>query len=1139
MRREGAVARISRPIEDIRQHYDVVVIGSGYGGAIAASRMARAGRRVCLLERGREYLPGEYPAKPADGLREIQYNTPLGHFGSRLGLFELHINDDMNAMVGCGLGGTSLINANVSLRPDPRLWNDPRWPAAVREDLPTLVEDGYRHAAEMLRPTPLPADFPELPKLGALEDSARGLGMSERFYRPPINVTFQDGINHAGVEQKRCIACGDCVSGCNHSAKNTTLMNYLPDATNHGAEIFTGVDVRSIGRQNGHWLVDYEIVGVGREAFDAPELFVTADLVIVAAGAIGSTAILLRSKERGLALSNRLGESFTGNGDVLAFAYDTDRTIHGIGFGNRPQGEIKPVGPCITGIIDHRDTADVRDGFVIEEGSIPGAIGGFMIEILGLAAAGMGRAVKPGLTEWLRERMRALVSLVRGPYRGAIDNTQTYLVMAHDDERGKISIADGRPRITWPRVGSLPVFDRVNETLKKASKVLGGEFLPNPIWNEMLGKRLITVHPLGGCAMGADAGSGVVDHRGRVFSGGSGTAVHDGLYVADAAVIPLSLGVNPLLTISALAERCCALIAQDRGWTIDYAFKAQQGGAAARPGVRFTETMRGFFSTKTKDQFDAAERQGRADGSAMEFTLTVASEDLDAMLSKEDHRATMVGTLSCPALSAQPLTISGGTFNLFTKDPDQVDTRNMVYRAVLAAADGRTFFFHGVKIIKEGWVIDAWPQTTTLYVTVSESDRDAAAVVGKGILHIAPVDFAKQIRTIEVSNVASVHERLAGIARFGKFFAGVLYDSYGGAFAPESIFNPDAPPRLKRPLRVGAPEVHLFKTADGVLLRLTRYQNGSKGPVMLIHGAGVSSRIFSTDLIRTNLLEYLFANGYDVWLLDFRASIELPSADLPSTADDVAKFDHFSAVAEVRRLTGKETIQVVAHCYGATTFTMAMLAGITNVRSVVLSQVSTHLFVEPLGKTKAGLHLPGALEALGVRTMTAYRDTHANWRQRLLDDALRFYPIPHGEHCDSAVCHRISFLYALLYEHAQLDAGLHDGLHELFGVANLKVFEHLALMARSGHVVAADGSEAYLPHLDRMAIPIAFIHGAQNRCFVPASTETTYNLLRARNGPTLYERHVIPDYGHIDCIFGKNAADDVYPHILRHLEKTC
>ena len=317
---------------------------------------------------------------------------------------------------------------------------------------------------------------------------------------------------------------------------------------------------------------------------------------------------------------------------------------------------------------------------MIEEGSIPGAIGGFMIEVLGTAAAGMGRVVKPGLIEWLRERVRALVSFVRGPYRGAIDNTQTYLVMAHDDEHGKISIADGRPRISWPGVGSQPVFDRINDTLAKASKVLGGEFVPDPIWSKLLGQRLITVHPLGGCAMGVDAGSGVVDHRGRVYCGSSGTAVHAGLYVADAAIIPMSLGVNPLLTISALAERCCALIARDRSWAIDYAFKAQHDGGSVRHGLRFTETMRGFFSTKTKEDFNAAERQGRADGTEMEFTLTIVSEDLDAMLSKEDHQATMIGTLTCPALSTQPLTISRGTFNLFIKDPDQVDTRNMVYR---------------------------------------------------------------------------------------------------------------------------------------------------------------------------------------------------------------------------------------------------------------------------------------------------------------------------------------------------------------------------------------------------------------------------------------------------------------------------
>ncbi|HUZ92366.1 MAG TPA: GMC family oxidoreductase, partial [Methylocella sp.] len=767
---------LSQPIERIQSYYEIIVIGSGYGGAIAASRMARAGRQVCLLERGREFLPGEYPTTAAQGVSEIQYNTPDGHLGSRLGLFEIHVNKDMNSVVGCGLGGTSLINANVSLRPDPRLWDNPRWPSAIRGDLSTLIEDGYRHAWEMLQPTPVPDDFPPLPKLAALEASARELGMADRFYRPPINVSFKDGVNHAGVEQKRCIACGDCVSGCNHLAKNTTLMNYLPDAANHGAIIFTGADVRAIERKDGKWLVHYQIVGVGRETFDAPELFLTADLVIIAAGAIGSTAILLRSKQRGLALSDRVGEHFTGNGDVLAFAYDTERTINGIGFGSHTEGQIPPVGPCITGIIDHRDTPNVRDGFVIEEGSIPGALDKLLPGIMSSASALVGRQESPGIGAWLRERGRALISLVFGSYRGAVRNTQTYLVMAHDNEDGTIHIDDGRPRISWPGVGSEPIFETINTTLNKATQTLGGEFVKNPIWSKLLGRQLVTVHPLGGCAMGEDAASGAVDHKGRVFSGSTGNAVHAGLYVADGAIVPVSLGVNPLLTISALAERCCTLVARDRGWTIDYSFKTQPERPAERIGLHFTETMRGFFSPQEFEDFVTAEKQGRDASSEMEFTLTIASEDLDAMLTDEKHEAEMVGTLTCRALAEHPMT-ARGRFNLFVKNPDQPQVRDMVYRATLEADDGQAFHFHGTKIIEDGSVIHAWPQTTTLYVTVSKSDETGAPVVGKGILHIAPDDFLKQLQTIEVTNAPSTAARLGGIARFGKFFAGVLFDS--------------------------------------------------------------------------------------------------------------------------------------------------------------------------------------------------------------------------------------------------------------------------------------------------------------------------------------------------------------------------
>jgi cholesterol oxidase len=164
------MARLSSPINQIKDHYEVVVVGSGYGGGISASRLARAGRQVCLLERGKEFQPGEYPDTEPETLQEMQADFPDAHIGSRDSLYDFRVNEDINVFLGCGLGGTSLVNANVVLRAEPRVFDDPRWPQEIRDDLNTLVEDGYRHAIEMLRPMPLPESI-NLPKLTALETS--------------------------------------------------------------------------------------------------------------------------------------------------------------------------------------------------------------------------------------------------------------------------------------------------------------------------------------------------------------------------------------------------------------------------------------------------------------------------------------------------------------------------------------------------------------------------------------------------------------------------------------------------------------------------------------------------------------------------------------------------------------------------------------------------------------------------------------------------------------------------------------------------------------------------------------------------------------------------------------------------------
>ncbi len=1210
---------ISSPIEEIEDHYPVVVIGSGYGGAIAACRLARAGQRVCVLDRGREILPGEYPETAAEAMREMQIDSPLKACGRQSGLYDFRVSGDLTVLQGCGLGGTSLINAGVSLRPDSRIFQGRRWPKEIRDAAASGLEPYYLHAEKMLTPMPYPSGFPELPKLRALEKTAQALGGV--FYRPPVNVTFDAAVNSAGIEQAACTLCGDCVTGCNYGAKNTLLMNYLPDAKLHGAKIFTQASVRWVELAGKQWKIHYQWLDSGWERFGAPERTITADLLILAAGCLGSTEILLRSKEQGLALSGRVGDNFTANGDFLSFAYNIPDRVNGIGAGLRPLDEIGPVGPCITGIVDLRDQPDVKDGVVIEDGTIPGAIANLLPGVLAAASSGNGGG--RSFSETLQAKTRIAESLARGAYHGALRNTLTYLAMAHDAGDGRIVLKDGKARVEWPELCHQPVYQKIQEQLAYAARAQGGEAIRKSLAEILLKSKLITVHPLGGCVMANDASAGVVDHQGQVFAAPFGQSVYENFYIVDGSAIPCSLGVNPLLTISALAERAAALLASSRGWEIDYRLAAVPAGIPERCsiGVQFTESMSGYFSTKLEipthqgsaawpsrnpsewshcphphsqhqpspacgrggtakrwvrepafssagasrvrglaekarkqnqisgsgsavspDNGDFAlyERgaaQGRRDGSKFSFTLTIGTGDLASSMSSSAHRFRMAGTAYAAELSPQPLTVTEGEFELLTDDPDRVGARRMIYRAKMTSAEGRVFHLAGFKLIQTGLLTRLWPETSTLYITVSVPDS-GGRVIGSGILRISPEDFLRQLTTIEVTGAKNREERLDAAARLGRSFFGPLWESYGGVTSPPRYFNPDAPSRKKRPLRTSAPEVHFFETEDKVQLRLLRYCGGRKGPVILSHGIGVSSLIFRIDTIPINLVEYLSARGFDVWALDYRASIELPCAQMPSTADDVAAYDYPAAVAKVLEVTGASGVQMFVHCFGSISFFMAMLKGLQGVRSVVCSQVAAHQVGPSMTRIKCGLYMPKFLDLLGVKSLTAYVDGHAGWEAKLYETAMKLYPIPASQRCNNPVCHRITFMYSQAFEHSNLNALTHDSLHELFGIASIGGFEHLAHMVRKGHIVTAGGKDAYLPHLRRLAIPIAFLHGARNRCFLPESTRLTYNLLRAKNGEKLYTRYVIPHYGHSDCILGKDAARDVYPYIARHLEAT-
>ncbi|RPH60361.1 MAG: GMC family oxidoreductase, partial [Acidobacteria bacterium] len=541
-------------------HYDVIVVGSGYGGSAVAARLARCNRRVALFERGRELVPGEYPTDFSGAQRELQVHLKQKHLGSRRALFDCYVNDDVHVLVGCGLGGTSLINASVVAKAAAEVFDDPAWPDPIRGLNDPELHAGFSRALAMLEPAQYPEQRQPLAKLSALRLSAQRIGAP--LMLPPLAVTFEPRTNAAGVVQPACSGCGNCVTGCNEGAKNTLLMNYLPDAVAHGAEIYSQLEVSHVSQDAAGWAVH------GMLGSDPKQVVtVRADVVVLGAGSLGSTAILLRSTREGLPTSSQLGRRFSTNGDVLAFGYNNRMAIHGVGHSRAAPRGAPASGPCVAGLIDARGAHPLAEQIVIEDGAIPGAIAPVLPAGMKLGA---GLSLRHLHWRHLRELpalWRVLRSALFGPYTGAVGHTQTYLVMGHDDSAGRIELdASGVPRIVFPEADRLPVFEHIARTLKTCTDATGGMFVDNPLWSTFDRHDLITVHPLGGAPLGDTSASGVVDERGRVFTGRDDRGVHDGLYVTDGAVIPRSLGINPLLTITALAERCAHYIARDRGW---------------------------------------------------------------------------------------------------------------------------------------------------------------------------------------------------------------------------------------------------------------------------------------------------------------------------------------------------------------------------------------------------------------------------------------------------------------------------------------------------------------------------------------------------------------------------------------------
>lgn len=562
----------SRPVAGIHQQFDVVVVGSGFGGSVVALRLAEAGRSVLVLERGQPHPPGAFARSP----HEMRSNFWAPE-DEQYGLFDLWAFASLDVVLASGLGGGSLIYANVMLRKDESTFvhedgSDGRyesWPLTRAQ-----LEPHYDRVEELQQPQRYPLDsgepYASTAKTRAMVDAARQLGWPVEL--PPLAVVFAaDGARPApgrefddgsgnlhGVPRSTCRLCAGCNIGCNYGAKSTLDLTILTRAKRAGAQLRTCCEVRGIAAlgQRPGYSVEYRQHRAARarhpndllDPIDEPERRVEAREVVLAAGAVGTPRLLLSNRAALPRLSPALGTRVSGNGDYLAWVRNARTT--------KPDGShewryLEPsTGPVITASIAVSDDRSPSGrGFYLQDAGAP-AVADWMWQALELpgdiwhARRTLLRRLRDRLRGRRDTRLSGLASELFGDAHASAA-MMPLLGMGRDVANGRYQLKADRLELDWSPDPSKDYYDTLRDSFRALAEALGGEFTPEPIDRQ---NRAITVHPVGGCPMASDPRRGVVDAYGRVFG-------HPGIWIADGSVMPGPVGANPSFTIAAIADR--------------------------------------------------------------------------------------------------------------------------------------------------------------------------------------------------------------------------------------------------------------------------------------------------------------------------------------------------------------------------------------------------------------------------------------------------------------------------------------------------------------------------------------------------------------------------------------------------------
>ena len=521
------------------ERYDVVVIGSGFGGAVTAARLAQAGRSVCLLERGRRWDKREFP-------RSIgQVKNAMWRDKESYGFIEYKVFRRIDVIQGAGVGGGSLHYFNVHLRAPVSILERAEWPARIKR---ATMEPYYDLAQDMLDSRPLEPRLPRYPlpkRTQAFAAAAAAAGRTAE--RVPIAVyTGPPAPNrHSGVPQEPCDYAGDCLLGCRTHSKNTLDLTYLAMAeSKHGLEIRPLHSANYVEPTSAGYRVHFTRFDPDQPGHGEPGS-IEGKQVVVSAGSLGSTELLLRSRDRQRTLPRlpaALGRRFSGNGDMLfAGTLGTDRPIE--------PGD----GPSITIGADFSRPGSKHRVFIEDlgfpnpflwllEGTLPSAS-----RSLGLVRA-VGSYLGAALGAHRKDHSRIGFESDNLFAGNRTEHFLPFLGMGTDAGDGVLSLDErGDLDLDWDPAGSMEMFREMELGFQELSRGAGGHYLQSLLWHWPF-RRLLTAHPLGGCVMSDRSEDGVVNDRGEVWG-------HPGLFVVDGAIIPGPLSVNPSMTITALSER--------------------------------------------------------------------------------------------------------------------------------------------------------------------------------------------------------------------------------------------------------------------------------------------------------------------------------------------------------------------------------------------------------------------------------------------------------------------------------------------------------------------------------------------------------------------------------------------------------